>query len=213
MEQLASKLAIKIAEKIELDQEKKSVVAYGLVGILQITTLFILITVLGIITGTFYESFIIFFSVGFMRKSTGGAHSKSMWGCNAVSVLSILFLALLSRYVFVMSITKEVNIAITIAVFAAGLFVFFAKVPVDSPNKPIKSKDKIKRLRKESYMKILLLFAVTLLSIHYAESSSRLYSVSVSLRVALLWQMFTLIDLGASFLQKADMTISRFLKL
>ena len=97
MEQLASKLAIKIAEKIELDQEKKSVVAYGLVGILQITTLFILITVLGIITGTFYESFIIFFSVGFMRKSTGGAHSKSMWGCNAVSVLSILFLALLSR--------------------------------------------------------------------------------------------------------------------
>ena len=213
MEQLASKLAIKIAEKIELDQEKKSVVAYGLVGILQITTLFILITVLGIITGTFYESFIIFFSVGFMRKSTGGAHSKSMWGCNAVSVLSILFLALLSRYVFVMSITKEVNIAITIAVFAAGLFVFFAKVPVDSPNKPIKSKDKIKRLRKESYMKLLLLFAVTLLSIHYAESSSRLYSVSVSLRVALLWQMFTLIDLGASFLQKADMTISRFLKL
>ena len=213
MEQLASKLAIKIAEKIELDQEKKSVVAYGLVGILQITTLFILITVLGIITGTFYESFIIFFSVGFMRKSTGGAHSKSMWGCNAVSVLSILFLALLSRYVLVMSITKEVNIAKTIAVFAAGLFVFFAKVPVDSPNKPIKSKDKIKRLRKESYMKLLLLFAVTLLSIHYAESSSRLYSVSVSLRVALLWQMFTLIDLGASFLQKADMTISRFLKL
>lgn len=213
MEQLASKLAIKIAEKIELDQEKKSVVAYGLVGILQITTLFILITVLGIITGTFYESFIIFFSVGFMRKSTGGAHSKSMWGCNAVSVLSILFLAFLSRYVLVMSITKEVNIAITIAVFAAGLFVFFAKVPVDSPNKPIKSKDKIKRLRKESYMKLLLLFAVTLLSIHYAESSSRLYSVSVSLRVALLWQMFTLIDLGASFLQKADMTISRFLKL
>ena len=213
MEQLASKLAIKIAEKIELDQEKKSVVAYGLVGILQITTLFILITVLGIITGTFYESFIIFFSVGFMRKSTGGAHSKSMWGCNAVSVLSILFLALLSRYVLVVSITKEVNIAITIAVFAAGLFVFFAKVPVDSPNKPIKSKYKIKRLRKESYMKLLLLFALTLLSIHYAESSSRLYSVSVSLRVALLWQMFTLIDLGASFLQKADMTISRFLKL
>lgn len=213
MEQLANKLAVKIAEKIELDQEKKAVIAYGLIGILQITTLFILVTVLGIISGTFYESLIIFFSVGFMRKSTGGAHSKSMWGCNAVSVLSILLLAILSRYILVMSIPKGVNIAITVAVFAAGLFVFYKKVPVDSPNKPITSKDKIRRLRKESYMKLLFLFAVTLLSIHYAESSSRFYSVSFSLRVALLWQMITLTDLGASFLKKADMTISSFLKL
>ena len=213
MEVLANKIADKISEKLNLESEKRAVIAYGLLGILQVVTLFILIAVLGIMTGTFYESFIIFFSVGFMRKSTGGAHSRTMWGCNAVSVLSILSLALLSRYVLGVPAVKSANVIITLAVFGVGFLIFYRKVPVDSPNKPITSPHKIKRLRKESYLKLVLLLAATLLCIHFGENVKRLYSISSSIRMAAVWQIITLTEIGAAFLNKIDAVIGRTLQL
>jgi accessory gene regulator B len=212
IEELASKIAGKISEKLALDEERKAVITYGFIGILQIATLFILITVLGLITGTLYESYIVFFSVAFLRKSTGGAHAATMWGCNALSVVSILVLALLSRYVFGVHLPITVNIAVTIAIFILGLLIFYRKVPVDSPNKPITSEAKIKRLRKESFIKLILLFVAAVLCIMNTERFERLYSIASSIRVALFWQMITLTKRGASALHKLDQALSGLLR-
>lgn len=212
IEVLASKIAGKIAEKLALDEERKSVIAYGFVGILQITTLFILITVLGLIMGILYESYVVFFSVAFIRKSTGGAHAATMWGCNTLSTITIMALAFLSRYVFGVQLPITVNIAITIAIFVMGLLIFYRKVPVDSPNKPITSEAKIKRLRKESFIKLILLFVAAVLCIMNTERFERLYSIASSIRVALFWQMITLTKRGASALHKLDQALSGLLR-
>lgn len=213
IEVLANKIADKISEKLILEEEKKAVITYGLIGILQVTTLFLLVSVLGMLTGTFLESLIIFFSVGFLRKSTGGAHAQSMWGCNAVSVISIIFLALSSRYVLGMALGTTVHTVITMAVFALTLFVFNHRVPVESPNKPIISKEKIKRLRKESFTKLFLLFILTMVLVWNAERAHRIYSISTSIQLAVLWQMITLTEAGAAFLQKIETAMSKVLPL
>lgn len=211
IEALANKIADEISQQLSLDQERRAVIAYGLIGVLQITTLLFLITVLGIATSTLVESLIIFFGVGFMRKSTGGAHSKTMWGCNTVSVLSIASLALISRYLLGVNIDINWNLGITVAVFLVGLAVFYQRVPIDSPNKPIVSADKIKRLRKESFSKLVFLLALTVIIVFTADSHHRFYSIASSIRMAMLWQTITLTEMGTSLLSKVDSAINRVL--
>ncbi len=209
---LANKIADGIAGQLSLDQEKRSVIAYGLVGILQVTTLFVIITIIGILTDSLYESLIIFLGVGFMRKSTGGAHSKTMMGCNAVSILSIALLAFSSRYLMNTPIDRNINFGITIIVFILVFVIFYPRVPVDSPNKPIVTKEKIKRLRKESFSKLFLFFLITLVFIMLADTHERYYSIASSIRVAMIWQAVTLTETGALLLSKLDLVVNTILR-
>lgn len=211
MEVLAHKIADGIAIQLSLDEERRSVIAYGLIGILQVTALMIMIVLIGFATDSLYESLIIFFSVGFMRKSTGGAHARTMGGCNTVSVLSIALLALSSRYLLGAPVNSHVNLVINALVFLIGYLIIHQRVPVDNPKKPIVSLEKIKRLRKESYYKLFLFFVLAVISILVAESHERFYSIASSIRIALLWQAMTLTEKGASFLSSLDLIVSRVL--
>ena len=54
IETLAHKIAEKIAVQLDFDDDRKAVVAYGLIAILQISFLFIVITIIGIIFDFWY---------------------------------------------------------------------------------------------------------------------------------------------------------------
>ena len=211
IEVLANKLADGIALQLSLEEEKRSVIAYGLIGILQFTTLLLMIAIIGLVSGSLYESLIIFSSVAFIRKSTGGAHSKTMSGCNTVSVLSIALLAISSRYLLSTPIDSYFNFGMTIMVFLIGYVIFYLFVPVDSPNKPIVSIEKIKRLRKESFSKLFLFFLLTIVSILLADTHMRFYSIASSIRVAMIWQAMTLTKTGTLLLSKLDQIVNRML--
>ena len=208
IEALANRIADGLASQLNLDQEKRAVIAYGFIGILQGVALLLMITVIGIVTGTFYEALIIFLSVGYIRKSTGGAHSRTMWGCNTVSVFSISLLALASKYLLGMPVELSVNIGFTIILFLMGFMVFYKRVPVDSPNKPIVSAEKISRLRRESFTKLFLFLLLTGAAIAAADSYIRFYSIASSIRMAMIWQMITLTEKGASLLAKVDSAVN-----
>ncbi len=211
IEVLASKLADRIAVQQGLDKEKQSVIKYGLIGLLQVVTLLIIIIFIGVITNSLYESLIIFLSVGFMRKSTGGAHSKTMGGCNTLSIISISLLALLSRYLFANPINSNINYGITLMIYALGYLIFYLRVPVDSPNKPIVKQEKIRRLRKQSFIKLTLFLLLTVGAIYFAESNNRLNSISSSIRIAILWHTLTLTEFGIIVLASLDSIVTRIL--
>lgn len=213
IESLASKIADFLRMKLQLDEEKRDVIRYGLIGLLQVITLFLFITLIGVITGTLYESYIVFFTVGYLRKSTGGAHSSTMWGCNTVSVLSISLLAVSSRYLLGMPIEPILNYGSSVLLFITGLLIFIKYVPIDSPNKPIASPEKIKRLRRESFMKLLLFFLLTLIAINRANIEVRFYSISMSIRLAIVWQIITLTKTGSALLLKVDRSVNALLDL
>ena len=208
IEMLAHKIADKIALQLDLDEDKNAVIAYGLIGILQVTTLFIIITIIGFLFDFLYESLIIFLSVGFIRKSTGGAHASTMNCCNIMSILSISLLAALSRYLLNYPFDIYVNLGSAIFIFVICFIIFYIRVPIDNPNKPIVKPEKIKRLRKQSFYKLILFFLLTIVSIKLANYHVRFYSIAASIRLAMLWQVFTLTKTGALVLDKLDLKVN-----
>lgn len=212
MERLAHKIADKITLQLNLDKDKNAIIAYGLIGILQVISIFIIITTIGIIFDFWYESLMIFFGVAFIRKSTGGAHASTMNSCNIVSVFSILLLSALSRYVLSYPLNIYINLGYSILVFIMCFIVFYFRVPIDNPRKPIVSSEKIRRLRKQSFLRLTLLFIISILFITLAISYKRFYSIGVSIRLAMLWQMFALTKTGTLILGKIDSKVNWMIK-
>jgi accessory gene regulator B len=211
IERLAHRIADKISLQLELDKDQNAVIAYGLIGILQVITLFIVISIFGHIFDFLYEALIVFFSVGFIRKSTGGAHASTMNACNIISIMSISLLGASARYLFNYHLNFYANLTITIFVYAMSFMVFYFRVPVDNPNKPIVKLEKIKRLRRESFFKLTLFFLLTIASIKLASYYEGFYSIGVSIILAIIWQVFTLTKTGTLLLDKLDTKVNLIL--
>ena len=204
LETLAFNIAGKIAVEMNFDENKKAVIAYGLTAIFQIATIFAVISIIGILFDFWYESIIIFLGVGIIKKSTGGAHSQTMEGCLVISVLSITILSTLARYFFDFPLSKFVNFGISIFVFIFCFIVFYIRVPVDSPNKPIVKPEKIKKLRRQSFLILTIFFLLSIALIILTTWYNRFYSIAISIRLSMLWQLFMLTRIGAQFIRKAD---------
>jgi accessory gene regulator B len=207
IEILAHKIAEKIALQLDYDDERKAVVAYGLIGIIQMVTIFIIITIIGLIFDTWYESMIIFLGVGMIRKSTGGAHAGTMLSCNIISVVTVTILSALSRYILNIPFNTYVNLGLTVFLFVICFIIFYLRVPVDSPNKPITKPEKIRRLRRQSFLILTLLILTAGISILFTDYNDRFYSIAISIRLILLWQSLTLTKFGALFIEKIDTSV------
>lgn len=190
---------------MDYDEDRKEVIAYGLTALLQMTVIFTIITILGLIFDFWYESLIIFFGVGIIRKSTGGAHSRTMNGCIVISVLSVTLLSAMSRHLLNHPWIVMHNMIISSTTYIICLLVFYLRVPVDNPNKPIVKPEKIKRLRRQSFLVLTIFFCLSILGVLFTEQFYRLYSIVVILRLTMLWQAFTLTKTGVIFFEKVDL--------
>jgi accessory gene regulator B len=205
MEKLAHNLAEKIALQMHFDEDKKAVIAYGLTGIFEIIILFAVISVIGFFFDFWYESIIIFLVVGTIRKSTGGAHSRSMYGCILISVLSVTVLSSLSRYILGFPMNIYLNLFISLIIFILCFVIFYKKVPVSSPKKPINNPQKIKRLRNQSFVTLIIFFLISIAFIFLTLLNDRFYSIAVRIRLAMLFQLFSLTKIGAICIDKIDL--------
>lgn len=208
IEKLAHNLAEKIALQLEYDEDRKAVLAYGLMAISQISTIFIIISIIGVLFDIWYESMIIFLGVGIIRKSTGGAHASTMNSCTLISVFSISMLSMISRYLLGISVNIYINLGVTIIVYIMCFIIFYRRVPVDTPNKPIVKAEKIKRLRKQSFLLLTVGLILSIICIILTKYDTRFYSIAVSIRLAMLWQLMTLTKTGAAVLSKIDSHIT-----
>ncbi|NMB44613.1 MAG: accessory gene regulator B family protein [Clostridiales bacterium] len=204
MESLASNIAEKIALQMDYDKNKQAVIAYGLTAIMQMITIFFMMSLFGILFDFWLETILIYLGVGIIRKSTGGAHSETMMGCIIISVLSIVSLSALSRYVLSKPMNSTYNISFTVLLFILSFIIFFRRVPVDSPKKQIVKKEKIQRLRKQSFLILLVFFIISLTLIQLVEINPRFYSISAAIKLTVIWMNFTLTKTGINFFKLVD---------
>ena len=204
LETLAFNIAEKIAVEMNFDEDKKAVIAYGLTAIFQMATILVVISIIGILFDFWYESIIIFLGVGIIRKSTGGAHSQTMEGCIVISVLSITILSTLARYFLDFPFSKFVNFGISVFVFIFCFIIFYIRVPVDSPNKPIVKPEIIRKLRRQSFLILTIFFLLSIVLIILTTWYNRFYSIAISIRLSMLWQLFTLTRIGSQIVGKVD---------
>lgn len=201
MEKLARGLASRIALSLGYDSEKEAVVAYGLIAIVQISVTILLALLFGFLVGAPVEAMIVCFSVSMFRKYSGGAHAHDADFCTIVSVVYCTLAAAVSKALSPYYHPNFMLVAIII-VYGATYYIAYKHVPVDSPNKPIKSEKKIKRMRSGSFMIITAYLALQLFFYFASNQLPAFRSYGISLLLGVSWQTFTLTLLGAILLNK-----------
>ena len=151
MERLAKKIAVSIGESLGKNDEEVAVMTYGLIGILQVLTIFIISSIIGIIFGFWLEVVLVFLSVGFLRRLTGGAHSSGIYSCLIYSVLFISLISTLAHYLLP-KMPLVANCAVCVLIFAFGYVMVAIKAPIAPSNKPCRSEAKRIRLRKGAFI-------------------------------------------------------------
>lgn len=184
-----------ISAELNLSQEKKAVINYGIFALIQMALSIILVIVFGIVFDALFESLIISFSVSILRKSSGGAHADSPEKCAIIGTIMSIILGVLAKKT---SIDLFYINVLGVLVFLWAYYWVYKLAPVDSKNKPIKTLKKKTRLKKSSltilsiYLLIALLFSI--LSSIFDERSFAIYIICIYYGV--IWQVFSLTKIG-----------------
>ena len=203
MERLAKKIAGSVGESLGKNEEEVAVMAYGLIGILQFLAIFILASVFGIIFGFWLEVLVVFLSVGFLRRLTGGAHSSGIYSCLVYSVIFICGIAALARYLLpVLPLTA--NCALCALIFAFGYFMVALKAPVAPPNKPCRTEAKRRRLRRGAFTVLSIFLVLVGVSIALKDSAGRIYTLGLAHALSTLWQITMMTRAGHIFITFID---------
>ncbi|MPN04254.1 Accessory gene regulator protein B [bioreactor metagenome] len=204
MKKLSDAIAGSVASGLNLDENKRQVIAYGLLAMMQMAVILLFSVMIGLIFQFAWEAVIVYFGVGLLRKGTGGVHSESLMSCTVMSVTIICVLSAVSHY-GLSSLTN--GIVFGVIQFCLYLFcsvVIYKKAPMDTPNKPITKPEKIKRLRKQSFITLIVYFILSTVLFSMSNGKEMLISLSFSLNCALLWQVLTLTKAGAVIIHAGD---------
>jgi len=203
MEKLVRKQASKMAASLGYDAEKEAVVAYGLIAIVQICITLALVLIFGLIVGAPLEAMIVCLSVSILRKYSGGVHADNAEFCTTFSVIYCTITAVLSKWLIVAYSAFPMALAIAI-IYVAAFAIAIRYVPVDSPNKPIKTEKKIKRMRKGSFIILAVYFALSALFYALSFQTPAYRSLGISMLFGVAWQVLTLTPIGAILLHKLN---------
>jgi accessory gene regulator B len=212
MEILARKLASSIAESLGYDDEKERVIAYGLTAMIQISVTVILVFAIGLIFSVPVEALIICFSVSLLRKYSGGAHVGTIEECTTISVIYCVAFALISRRLLLPVLNTYSMLSIIIVVYVLSFIAIFKLAPVDSPNKPIKTEKKKRRMRRGSFITLTVYFVFSILFLLLSFKYHITNSFGLSLIFGITWQIFTLTKFGTYFLKKIDFAVNKIFR-
>jgi len=202
---LADRIAYKLADSLDYDDEKRQVMAYGLGAFIQMLQLLIIAFLFGLVFDCLIECMIVFWGVGLLRRSSGGIHCQSYMACILTSSLSICLLSMVCRFVIPAGVGKIWHVILGIIPAFVSMYLFaWKRVPVAAANKPITNPAKIARLRRQCFITIgiYLAFAVILLLFDWGEG--RNISALWALICVLWWQCFTLTSFSGRLVRSMD---------
>ena len=190
---LANSLAAKFAAMLGYDDEKRQVIAYGLGAAIQMIELLLISILFGCIFDCLFECMVLFWGVGLLRRTAGGAHCTSYIACIVTSSLSICLLSLFCRYLIPGYLPKWWYVALGIVPgFGCLGLLAWKRVPVASENKPITNPAKIARLRRQCFITLLVYLICAICLLIFDWSEGRNISTLCALIGVLWWQSFTL---------------------
>ena len=203
IESICEKISNNIAQELNLDYDKKSVINYGIFAFIQMGICIALVIIFGFIFSVTFEAFIISLIISILRKSSGGGHASSPRSCAILGTIVSVGMALISKHI-------DVNLIFIILVgnviFIWSYYIVYKLAPVDSIAKPIKSIEKRTRLKKSSikiltfYLTIVIINIITYLFIE----NKLLLTYSLCIYMGILWQAFSLTQSGHAVLKKLN---------
>ncbi len=201
IESVCTKISDYIAKELNFDDDKKSVINYGIFAFIQMGICVALIIVFGLIFNVTIEALIVSFTISLLRKSSGGVHSRSPERCAIIGTVSSIVMALICKY---MNVTLSAVMLIEGVVFIWSYYIVNKLAPVDSVAKPIKSIERRKKLKKVSIniLNMYLIIIISSILCYMYLENLRLLTYSLCICVGVLWQAFSLTKSGHLILGK-----------
>ncbi len=197
MEHLSRALANKVGGALHYPPEQIEVLAYGFFGLLQTAFLLAGTALLGWAIGAFWPCLAAVLAGSLLRRFAGGAHASTPGRCALITLL-VCGAAALAATLLARSVSRPPLLAAYLASCALCLAVVGARAPVDSPNKPLPSKERCQKLRRGALTVVGCYTAAGAAALVFG--SGPLPAVAVAVLLAVLWQVLTLTRLGGKLL-------------
>lgn len=191
IEKVCDKISSTIAEELNMDDEKKAVVHYGVFAVIQISLSILCTLIVGAVLGVFVESLIISLIIVALRKASGGIHARTPNQCIVIGAVIISAGGLLCKA----STLSAQHAAVIEVVIFLGAFAIMAKyAPSDSKAKPITKDSERKRLKQKSIVTLFIYCILVSLCfiVYYYNNNYNLITYALCICFGTAWQSFTL---------------------
>lgn len=158
---LSTRIIGALIEKSIINDTEQELYIYGLFMLLSQTLYFILTIIIGVFLNIVLESVVFYVAFLFIRTSAGGIHASSELKCEAATTLS-LFLCL---GIVKLCDLYNFKLVILILMLVAAVLIFLL-CPLDTPEKPLTSKEK-KYFRKKSWIILFIILTIIALSLFF----------------------------------------------
>lgn len=192
MSKYTEKASCYIKQEINLSEEKREILAYGMETFISVSLGLLGIAVFGYLFGFLAPALIISLTALVAKGFTGGAHCSSMGRCTVVTIIVFTFLAYLTTNI----LTPAFGLIITGFIISVLFVAIYA--PVQVKEKPI-SESHQKKLKKGALLFSAVIGAVVILSYFTFDMRTVLY-----ITTGFLWQSFTITPLGIKVITYID---------
>ena len=206
--EISNKIARKIVMETDGDEEKRSIIAYGIFAMFQIAISIIFVIVFGLLFNVLIEALIVSFSISILRKYSGGVHATSPMRC---AIIGTVICILIPKVILLFNLGSITIIGFGIFVFALSYYLVFKLAPVDSENKPIKKAERRDMLKRKSIiiLTVYLIIACLFIINFYLFNSYKALVYCTCLYGGILWQVISLTKLGHKIVNKVDYFLNR----
>ena len=212
LELLCKNISYNLKKELNLDDDKRSIIENGLYAVIHMAISILTVAIFGKIFGVMYEALIISFVEAILRKYSGGVHASTPFNCILIGII----VAVLPGYL-IKSINLNINYIVFIGAitYIISLIIIYKLAPVDSPNKPIKKEQKIKKLKKSSLIVLSIYMIIVCYNIvmYYISNSQIFLIYSVCIYAGILWQVFTLTRYGHILVGILDSLLIKIMKM
>lgn len=153
----------KIKDNVEnIDEEREMVINFGIRLIFGEMPKIILLFIIGFLLGIGWYTILFFFLLAAYRSFTGGFHLKTHIGCMITTSILYLLPIMLAKYIIISQVYILYSMTALIAIFS--IFIITKYAPADTENIPILSKKERKVKKIKSYISLIVLTTIILVS-------------------------------------------------
>lgn len=205
------KISSKIATELNMNEEQKAVIRYGIFAMIQTSIAIGMSILFGMLLGVLIPSLIISLVAVLLRKYSGGAHAQTPEACVVIGTFVSVGGALAVSYI---SWNMGCIILLGIILFGIAYWIIWKLAPVDSAAKPIRREEKKKMLKKRSiYILMIYYIMISISLLFYLNNGNKdllLYIACVYVGIG--WQVFTLTHTGHLVMKKIDLFLNKIIK-
>ncbi|HID0817080.1 TPA: accessory gene regulator ArgB-like protein [Clostridium botulinum] len=205
-ETISNNIAKKIASELNLDNDKKEVIAYGTFALFQTIFSIFLIIIFGYLFNVQIEALMISFTISILRKSSGGVHATSPNNCAIIGTIICVGFAIIVVFLTSSLINLNIILFLGVIIFVWSYYIIYKLAPVDSKAKPIQKSKRVKKLKKSSIITLSVYLVIILINfiLYYKMMNKKYIIYSLCVYSGIVWQTFTLTWYGHLVVKKLD---------